>query len=179
LIYINFGTIYFDDFLKLNDFDNSLDSWAIFLITISLLFKIGAFPFHQWLCDVYEGVLVTITAFFSIVPKSVLFALLLRLGFTFFNSFLDQISLLLLFSGLASVAFASIAALYQKRLKRLLAYSAISHAGFILLAISCNSLESVKSTLIYIFIYVVMSIAVFSVIFVVLKSNSLPKFLIN
>ena len=179
LIYISFGTIFFDDFLKINDFNDSLDSWAIFFIFIALLFKIGAFPFHQWLCDVYEGVLVTITAFFSIVPKSILFALLLRLSFAFFNSFLDQTGSLILCSGLASVAFASVAALYQKRLKRLLAYSAISHSGFILLAISCNSLESIKATLIYIIIYLIMSLALFSVIFVVLKSNNLPKFLIN
>jgi NADH:ubiquinone oxidoreductase subunit 2 (subunit N) len=128
---------------------------------------------------VYEGVLVTITAFFSIVPKSILFALLLRLSFAFFNSFLDQTGSLILCSGLASVAFASVAALYQKRLTRLLAYSAISHSGFILLALSCNSLESIKAPLIYIIIYLIMSLALFSVIFVVLKSNNLPKFLIN
>jgi NADH-quinone oxidoreductase subunit N len=179
LIYINCGTLFFDDILKINNFDDSLDVWALFFIFIALLFKIGSFPFHQWLCDVYEGVLITITAFFSIVPKSILFALVLRLSFTFFSDFLNQSELLIVSSGLASIVFASIAALYQKRLKRLLAYSAISHSGFVLVAISCNSIDSIKATLIYILIYLIMSIALFSTVFLVVRSNKLPKFLIN
>lgn len=131
------------------------------------------------MCDVYEGVLVTVTAFFSAVPKAILFALLIRLSFMLFSSFTNKIELLILLSGLSSIGLASIAALYQKRLKRLLAYSAVSHSGFVLMAISCNSTEAVKASVIYIVVYLVMTTALFSVIFLVLRSNGLPKFLIN
>jgi NADH-quinone oxidoreductase subunit N len=179
LIYISLGAVVFEDILKLNIFGDFMTSWSLIFIAVALLFKIGAFPFHQWLCDVYEGVLVTVTAIFSVVPKAILFALFIRLSFMLFNSFTDKIELLILFSGLSSIGLASIAALYQKRLKRLLAYSAISHSGFILLAISCNSIESIKASVIYIIIYLIMTTALFGVIFLVLRTNNLPKFLIN
>lgn len=179
LIYISFGTIVFEDIIKLNVSDDFMTSWSLLFIIIALLFKIGAFPFHQWLCDVYEGVLITITAFYSAVPKAILFALLTRLIFTFVTSFVDGVESLIIFSGLSSIMMASITALYQKRLKRLLAYSAISHSGFILLAIGCNSVDSIKASVIYILIYLVMTTALFSVIFIVLRSTELPKFLIN
>jgi len=179
LIYISFGTVVFEDIIKLNISGDFMTSWSLLFIIIALLFKIGAFPFHQWLCDVYEGVLITITAFYSAVPKAILFALLTRLIFTFVTSFVDGVESLIIFSGLSSIIMASIAALYQKRLKRLLAYSAISHSGFILLAIGCNSVDSIKASVIYILIYLVMTTALFSVIFIVLRSTELPKFLIN
>lgn len=88
-------------------------------------------------------------------------------------------SIILWFSGLGSIAFASIAALYQKRMKRLLAYSTISHTGFILLAICCNTNDSLKSSMLYIVLYVLMSLAVFSVIYLASLNNQLPKYLVN
>lgn len=122
---------------------------------------------------------MTVTAFFSSIPKIILFALITRLYYLFFSDFICYSESLLIFSGLASVCFASVATLYQKRLKRLLAYSAISHTGFILLSICCGSIDSMKSTLVYIFIYVVMTLSIFSVIFLSSNKNKIPKFLIN
>jgi len=95
-----------------------------------------------------------------------------------FFDFNEGLERLIIFSGFASIAFASVAALYQKRLKRLMAYSTISHTGFILVAIGCNSLDSVKSVLIYLFIYVIMTLSIFAIILIV-ANYSLPKFLIN
>jgi NADH-quinone oxidoreductase subunit N len=101
------------------------------------------------------------------------------LAFIFFFEFVDNSELLIAFSGLASICFASVAALYQKRLKRLLAYSAISHTGFILLSISCNSIDSIKSLVIYTAIYIIMTLSTFSVVFMAANNNKIPKFLVN
>ena len=86
---------------------------------------------------------------------------------------------MIIFSGFLSISFASVTALYQKRVKRLLAYSAISHTGFILVALACNSLDAIKTAVIYISIYILMTISVFSVLFILLNNNKMPKFLIN
>jgi NADH-quinone oxidoreductase subunit N len=179
LVYISCGSFYFENIAKLSGYESSLTLSGFGFILVAILFKLGAFPFHQWLCDVYEGSLITITAFFAAVPKVVLFALLIRMSFTVFFECYEYSETLLHASGLASVCFASVAALYQKRLKRLLAYSAISHAGFILLAIGCNSIDSVKSTMIYLSIYIVMTLTVFSIIFLSSAQSKTPKFLIN
>lgn len=180
LIYLSYGSVHFETIAKLSLVsDDYLAFWGFLFILISLFFKLGAFPFHQWLCDVYEGSLITITAFFSAVPKVILFGLFTRLSFIFFFDFFDSSQLLIAFSGLCSVAFASVAALYQKRLKRLMAYSAISHTGFILLAIGCNSIDSIKALIIYITFYIIMTLSTFAVIFIVVKNKGIPKFLVN
>lgn len=133
----------------------------------------------MWLCDVYEGCLTTVTAFFASVPKVILFGLTLRFCSTVFNQFEDSASAMLLAAGLLSVCLGSIAALYQKRVKRLLAYSTISHTGFLLLGISCGSVDSIRSCVIYMAIYSLMSLSTFSVIMYASMENSVPKFLIN
>jgi NADH-quinone oxidoreductase subunit N len=131
------------------------------------------------LCDVYEGAFITVTAFFSIAPKAIIFALFIRLFCVFLFDFLYFANFAIIFCGFLSISFASVSALYQRRIKRLLAYSAISHTGFILVALTCNSVDAIKTSIVYIVIYVLMTIALFSVLFVVLKSNKMPKFLIN
>jgi len=86
---------------------------------------------------------------------------------------------MLLSVGLLSVCFASVAALYQKRVKRLLAYSTISHTGFILLGIGCGSVDSVKSCVIYIALYSVMSLSTFAAIMYASTNKAIPKYLLN
>ena len=180
LLYTAYGSFLFESVARSAFHNENLLSLLGFsFIFITLLFKLGAFPFHQWLCDVYEGAFITVTAFFSVAPKAIIFALFIRLLCVFLFDFLYFANFVVVFSGLLSISFASITALYQKRMKRLLAYSAISHTGFILVAITCNSVDAVKTSIVYMVIYVLMTIAVFSVLFVVLESNKIPKFLIN
>jgi NADH-quinone oxidoreductase subunit N len=96
---------------------------GILFISVSLLFKLGAAPFHMWAPDVYEGAPTPVTAFFSIVPKVAIFALLLRL---FYHTFYDFASLwqpIFLYTGVLSMIIGSVGALYQKKIKRLMAYS--------------------------------------------------------
>lgn len=180
LIYITYGSVYFEVITKLSIIsENGLALWGFIFVLVALFFKIGAFPFHQWLCDVYEGSFVTVTAFFSVAPKAIIFAIFIKLLYVFFFDFLYFSNLMIIFSGFLSISFASVTALYQKRVKRLLAYSAISHTGFILVALACNSLDAIKTAVIYISIYILMTISVFSVLFILLNNNKMPKFLIN
>lgn len=137
---------------------------ALIFITIALLFKLAAVPFHMWAPDVYEGAPTTVTAFFAIVPKIALFGLLIRfLSHTFYN-LIDYWQDILLFSAIATMIVATFAALEQKKIKRLLAYSAIGHTGYILIGLISGTPTGIQASLIYLIIYIIMSIGMFSII---------------
>jgi len=137
---------------------------GLLFLASSLFFKIAAFPFHTWIADVYEGAPTSVTAYFAIVPKIAIFGLLVY--------FYDYICVvfqatwlnMFLFSAIGSLLLASFLALYQKKLKRLLAYGAISHSGFILIGILVATHEGTKSAFLYLFVYVIMSLGMFSFI---------------
>jgi NADH-quinone oxidoreductase subunit N len=120
---------------------------------IALFFKVGAAPFHSWLCDVYDGSILSVTLLFASAPKIILFSIIIKL---FFFAFIDYkffwIPFFLLVST-CSIAVGSISAIYQKRIKRLFAYSTIAHTGFILLGILACSTESAKALIFYVTIY--------------------------
>jgi len=179
LVYIVFGSIEFQSVTKFSVSNTFTIYWSFSFIFIALFFKLGVFPFHQWLCDVYEGSLITVTAFFAIVPKVIIFSVFLKLTCNIFISFYKKTGFIVAFFSLSSISFASVTALFQKRLKRLLAYSAISHTGFILLAISCNSIESFKAFIVYIVVYIIMTTAVFTLIFISSNNAAIPKYLTN
>ena len=152
---------------------------GVIFILVAFLHKVGAFPYHNWVLDIYEGSLTSVTAFFAIVPKLVLFYLVLKLFFlTFFveNVFWTSI---ILFSSTFSVFVATFGAIYQKKLKRLLAYSAISHTGFILLAIKTCTLNSINAYIFYNLVYVFINITLFAIVFLSVTSSSFLKYLIN
>jgi NADH-quinone oxidoreductase subunit N len=132
----------------------------------------------MWLCDVYEGSTTSVTAFFAIVPKIILFGLIIQLSFFVFKNFDTFSSKIVLFCGLSSICLASTAALYQKRIKRLLAYSTISHTGFILLGIGCVSIDSLRSCVIYVALYFIMNLATFSIILLLTSGKKMPKYLV-
>lgn len=125
------------------------------LITISLLFKLSAAPFHMWAPDVYDGSPTTITALLAIVPKVGVFSILIQIG---------PVTNVVLLCAVFSMIYGAIGALNQTKIKRLLAYSGIAHMGFILFGVAIGSFESVQATLIYLIIYVIMGICSFSII---------------
>ena len=125
------------------------------LITVSLLFKLSVAPFHMWAPDVYEGAPTIITALLSTIPKIGIFAILVQIG---------PIINVVLICAVFSIICGSIGALNQTKIKRLLAYSGIGHMGFVLFGVAIGSLESIQASLIYMIIYVVMSICSFSII---------------
>jgi NADH-quinone oxidoreductase subunit N len=135
---------------------------GILFITIALLFKVAAAPFHMWSPDVYEGSPTPITAFFSTVPKIALLALYVRL---FFYTFFDFITLwqeVFLMCAILSMVWGSIAALSQKRIKRLMAYSGIVNIGYMLLGVASGTITSIVGLLVYLVIYVIMTVGFFS-----------------
>ena len=125
------------------------------LIIISLLFKLSAAPFHMWAPDVYEGAPTITTALLVIVPKVVIFAILVQIA---------SVEIVLVASAILSLVFGAIGALNQTKIKRLIAYSGIGHMGFVLFGVAVGSFESIQASLIYMIIYVVMSICLFSII---------------
>nr|YP_004123639.1 NADH dehydrogenase subunit 2 [Oscarella tuberculata]ADO51384.1 NADH dehydrogenase subunit 2 [Oscarella tuberculata]AFX73451.1 NADH dehydrogenase subunit 2 [Oscarella sp. violet]AFX73466.1 NADH dehydrogenase subunit 2 [Oscarella tuberculata] len=138
------------------------------LITISLLFKLSAAPFHMWAPDVYEGAPTTTTALLAIVPKVSVFAILVQIG---------PVVNVLLASAILSMIYGAIGALNQTKIKRLLAYSGIGHMGFVLFGVTIGSFESIQASLIYMIIYVIMSICSFSIILTLgLSKNLIVEF---
>ena len=128
------------------------------LITISLLFKVSAAPFHMWAPDVYEGAPTWVAALLSIVPKLGVLAIIVQIG-------LNEMGLLI--AGLISLVVGAIGALNQTRIKRLLAYSGISHMGFVLLGIAIGSIESFQASLMYIGAYIITQVLLWSVVLII------------
>ena len=134
------------------------------LISISLLFKLAAAPFHMWAPDVYDGAPTTTTALLATVPKVGVFSILVQIG---------PVTNVVLVCTILSIVYGAIGALNQTKIKRLLAYSGIGHMGFILLGVAIGSFESIQASLIYMIIYVIMSICGFSIILSVASRWSL------
>lgn len=137
------------------------------LITVSLLFKLSAVPFHMWVPDVYEGSPTIITALLTTVPKIGGFSILVQVG---------PVTNVVLICAVLSIVYGAIGALNQTKIKRLLAYSGIGHMGFILFGVAIGSFESIQAGLIYMIIYVIMSICSFSIL---LSLNLTKDFLIE
>ena len=127
-----------------------------------LAFKVSAVPFHMWTPDVYEGAPTPVTAFFATAPKVAAMALLARLVFDGFGAASADWGQILGFLAAASMVVGAVGALGQRNLKRLMAYSSISHMGFALLGLTAGTVAGVEATLIYMAIYVTMSIGVFA-----------------
>ena len=158
----------------------STSSWRgcelgmIFLI-IGFLFKLTAAPFHMWAPDVYEGAPTAVTAFFSIVPKPALMVVFLRLLYQSFYDFLPEWQSFLIFCSVASMLVGSFAGLAQQRIKRLLAFSSIGHVGYMLIPFCCGTWEGLQGLVMYLLIYIVVTINVFGVIMSPLRRATQPS----
>ncbi len=176
LIYGHFGTVNFiiiNNLIFTTDLYSSFDHLFIFgllFLTLGILFKLGVVPFHFWLPDVYEGSPTIVTALFSIVTKFSFLVLFIKIYFFVFFKLASIFNLVFLFVGLISIIFGSIMSLYQVKIKRLLAYSAITNMGYILISISLFSTVGLEAFLMYFIIYVMLSINIFSIL-LVFRSN--------
>jgi len=136
------------------------------LIIAGLGFKIASVPFHAWAPDVYEGAPTAVTAFMSVGPKAAGFAAFLRIFFTAFGNVQQDWQYVFWVLAVLTMTTGNIIALSQTNIKRMLAYSSIAHAGYILIAIvSANNL-SVSSTMFYILAYIFMNIGAFAILIV-------------
>ncbi len=145
--------------------------FGLVFILVGLAFKISAVPFHMWTPDVYEGAPTSITAFFAIVPKLAAIALIFRFCLEPFGNFYFEWTQVIFFLSIASMFLGAIAAIAQKSLKRLLAYSSIGHVGYVLIALVAANDQGVKSAAIYMFIYLIMNISVFAILLSLKKSD--------
>ena len=135
----------------------------VFLLA-GLCFKVSAVPFHMWTPDVYEGAPTPVTAFFASAPKVAALAVFTRVALTAFPDIVSQWQQIVVFVAIASMALGSFAAIGQKNIKRLMAYSSIGHMGFALVGLAAGTVEGAQGVLVYISIYVAMTLGTFAVI---------------
>ena len=149
---------------KLASYDASITVYMIIIfVLVGFGYKISMVPFHYWTPDVYQGAPITVTAFLSVAPKAAGFAILIRFFYTLFIDNVDilQWPQLIAFMSALTMTVGNVLALNQTNIKRLLAYSSISHVGFMLVAFSIVSLDSVVSILFYMFFYLFMNLSAF------------------
>ena len=162
LIYGFSGSTNFDIISnQLNSNEYAL-TFGIVFILVGLAFKISAVPFHMWAPDVYEGSPTTVTLFFTMVPKIAALTVFIRFLYVPFLNLLEQWQMIIIFLSIASMLFGAVAAIGQTNLKRLIAYSSIGHIGYTLAGLATASNEGIQSSVIYISIYVLMNLALFS-----------------
>jgi NADH-quinone oxidoreductase subunit N len=137
---------------------------ALVLVVAGLLFKLGAVPFHMWVPDVYEGSATCTTLYLSAVPKLAGFAIMLRLLAVGLDHWLAAWQDMLVVSAILSVVIGNTVAIAQTNIKRMLAYSTISHMGFLLLGFLAGSTAGYSASMLYAVIYTVVSLAAFGIV---------------
>jgi len=135
----------------------------VFLFT-GLAFKVSAVPFHMWTPDVYEGAPTPVTAFFSAAPKVAAMALFLRAALDAFPTVAPQWQQIIIFISIASMVLGAYAAIGQRNIKRLMAYSSIGHVGYALIGLAAGTAQGVQGVLVYMAIYVAMTLGTFACI---------------
>jgi len=149
---------------------NPVLTLSMIMFAVAFSFKIAAVPFHMWAPDVYEGAPTSVTAFMSVGPKAAGFAVLGRVFMTAFGTARIEWTGILIPIAILTMAVGNIAAISQTNIKRMLAYSSIAHAGYVLLGIIAGTSEGMASVLNYLFIYAFMNIGAFAVV-IMLRSE--------
>ena len=172
LLYGFTGSTNFDSISSQLVNENTGAIFAMVFILVGLAFKISAVPFHMWTPDVYEGAPTSITSFFAVVPKVAGLAVLIKFMFIPFINILSEWQSIIIFISIASMILGAVAAIVQKNIKRLLAYSSIGHIGYALAGVATGNTSGYESSVIYISIYVVMNIGAFSCLYFLKKDGN-------
>lgn len=138
--------------------------FGLVFVFSGLAFKMSAVPFHMWTPDVYEGAPTPVTAFFASAPKVAALAVFTRVALTAFPGIVPEWQQIIVFVSIASMALGSFAAIGQKNIKRLMAYSSIGHMGFALVGLAAGTQQGAQGVLVYIAIYVAMTLGTFAFI---------------
>jgi NADH-quinone oxidoreductase subunit N len=146
-------------------------TFGIVFILVGLAFKISAVPFHMWAPDVYEGSPTSVTLFFAIVPKIAALTVFIRFLYVPFIDMIDQWQTIVIFLSIASMIFGAVAAIGQNNLKRLVAYSSIGHIGYALAGLAVGTNEGIQSSIVYISIYIVMNLGLFSCLLMMRRND--------
>ena len=171
LIYGFTGSTNFNLIANQLNADQYAITFGIVFILVGLAFKISAVPFHMWAPDVYEGSPTSVTLFFTMVPKVAALTVFIRFLYVPFLNLIDQWQMIIIFLSIASMLFGAVAAIGQTNLKRLIAYSSISHIGYALAGLATGSNEGIQSSVIYMTIYIIMNLGLFSCLLMMRRNN--------
>jgi NADH-quinone oxidoreductase subunit N len=146
-------------------------AFGLVFLLAGLCFKISAVPFHMWTPDVYEGAPTPVTAFFASAPKVAALAVFTRITLTAFSGILTEWQQIVVFVSIASMALGAFAAIGQRNIKRLMAYSSIGHMGFALVGLAAGTPEGAQGVLVYLAIYVSMTLGSFAIILAIKRQG--------
>ncbi len=144
---------------------------GIVLLFAGLCFKVSAVPFHMWTPDVYEGAPTPVTTFFASAPKVAAIAVFMRVSLSAFPAITTQWQQIIVFVAIASMTLGAFAAIGQRNIKRLMAYSSIGHMGFALIGLAAGTAEGIQGVLVYMTIYVAMTLGTFACIISMRRNN--------
>tara|TARA_Y100001970_G_C14236751_1_gene862303 strand:+ start:769 stop:2187 length:1419 start_codon:yes stop_codon:yes gene_type:complete len=161
----------FNEIINSTSVDNFGLTFGVVFILVGLAFKISAVPFHMWAPDVYQGSPTSVTILFAILPKIAALTVFIRFLYVPFVNMSDQWQSIIIFISIASMILGAVAAIGQKNLKRLIAYSSIGHMGYALAGISTNTNLGIQSSITYISIYLAMNLAFFSCLFMLRRND--------
>jgi len=164
LVYGFTGTVSFAGIAAAAKSGNLGLMFGLVFLLAGLCFKVSAVPFHMWTPDVYEGAPTPVTAFFASAPKVAAIAVFTRVTLTAFPEITQEWRQIVVFVSIASMALGSFAAIGQTNIKRLMAYSSIGHMGFALVGLAAGTAEGAQGVLVYISIYVTMTLGTFAII---------------
>ncbi|HZD92248.1 MAG TPA: NADH-quinone oxidoreductase subunit NuoN, partial [Pseudolabrys sp.] len=165
LVYGFTGTISFVGIAKATHAGASIGLiFGLVFLFVGFCFKISAVPFHMWTPDVYEGAPTPVTAFFASAPKVAAIAIFARATIMAFPGIIHEWQQIIVFVSIASMALGSFAAIGQRSIKRLLAYSSIGHMGFALVGLAAGTAQGIQGVLVYMAIYVAMTLGTFAVV---------------
>ncbi len=149
-------------------------TFGLVFVFAGLAFKISAVPFHMWTPDVYEGAPTPVTAFFASAPKVAAMAMAVRVAVEAMGPATDQWRQIVIFASLASIIFGAVAAIGQTNIKRLLAYSSINNVGFALVGLAAGTQQGVSAVLMYLTIYVAMTLGSFLIVLQMRDADGQP-----
>ncbi len=170
LIYGFSNSTNFEEISQNFNFEYGVIFGMVFVI-VGLAFKISAVPFHMWAPDVYQGSPTSVTLLFAILPKIAALTVFIKFLYGPFLNLFDDWQFIIIFMSVASMILGAVAAIGQKNLKRLIAYSSISHMGYALAGLTTGTNQGVQSSIIYLIIYLIMNLAFFSCLFMLKRKD--------
>jgi NADH-quinone oxidoreductase subunit N len=175
LIYGFTGTVSFTGIAQAAAHGGTGLIFGLVFLFAGFCFKVSAVPFHMWTPDVYEGAPTPVTAFFAAAPKVAGIAMFVRTAVMAFPGITTQWQQIIVFVAIASMLLGAFAAIGQRNIKRLMAYSSIGHMGFALIGLAAGTPEGVQGVLLYIAIYMTMTLGVFAVILAMRRSTGMVE----
>jgi NADH-quinone oxidoreductase subunit N len=149
--------------------------FGLVFLFVGFCFKVSAVPFHMWTPDVYEGAPTPVTAFFAAAPKIAAMAIFARATIGAFPAIAHQWQQIVVFVAIASMVLGAFAAIGQRNIKRLMAYSSIGHMGFALVGLAAGTAEGIQGVLVYMAIYMAMTLGAFAVILSMRRADGMVE----